>query len=158
MIAARAKAGVALLGSCLLAQGCAGLVPAGAVTAAHAIVPAGAVAAAHAVVPAGAVATAHTAAASAAANSGTIAGVGAGAVMAKNIGDADTLTGKSEAQIDVCAGVTGRSKGPREGNEQKWTYERGACKVVLTFDKGYVSDVSFSGPSLMCNSLLDRCL
>ena len=72
--------------------------------------------------------------------------------------DAQSMIGKSEGAIDICAGVTGRSKGPMQGNRQEWTYERGACKVVLNFENGYITEVDFSGPSFTCSSLIGRCL
>lgn len=83
------------------------------------------------------------------------AGLPAGTGSSAQTADAKALIGKSEADMFICAGPA--SKDFLADKTQKWTYDRGACRVEFMFQNGYVSDVHLTGAASSC-TVINRCL
>lgn len=146
-ISAVAALGLAIVGGCasvatLLPGGVAAHVGTG--TAAAAAARSGASMAAHA-------AASELAAAPAPVIGGAF-GVGAMAAVSAN----QRMVGMSRANMEICAGFSGRVSEVLPDGVEKWIYERNACRATFVLKDGYVTKAEFS--IFTCGSVVGRCL
>jgi hypothetical protein len=94
-----------------------------------------------------------------ASNAGAAAAVGGfGGLVVTTHGAAEKLIGMSEANLYVCTGPVDRKRETVKPQVEKWTYEKSACRVTLTLEKGFVTEVDFGSPSLLCGGIMGRCI
>jgi uncharacterized protein YceK len=92
-------------------------------------------------------------------NAGAMAAVGGfGGLAVTTHGSAGKLVGMSEANLYVCTGPIDRKRETVAPGLEKWTYEKSACRVTLTLEKGFVTEVDFGSPSLACDAVMGRCI
>jgi hypothetical protein len=64
----------------------------------------------------------------------------------------------SEANLYVCTGPVAHTREAVKPNVERWTYEKSSCRVTLALDRGFVTDVDFTSPSMLCGGVMGRCI